>query len=601
MPPVHEADGQQISPDQPFATWLGKRGQLAAAGLPQTQAGDITYVLATGPQGREMYPYHRNWSPRIGLAWAPSGEGGFWKALFGPAGKTSIRAGFGMYYDVIGQPLANLYNATAFGLATSLTTPLNTLDLTTAPRFTDFWSIPTSILPAAPKGGFPTKYPNAFAITNSSDDSLDSPYTMNTNFSWGREFGHGLFIQLSYVGRLSRHSLIQRDIAMPTNLRDLKSGMTYFQAMGMLGNYVDYVDATRSTAYQRIMQIPFFENLWSGAAGGGFTATQNIANYYIRASNKDDFTNVLNGMDEICSTGGTTFRSNGAVRTLGCSIYGPNAMFNPQFSALAGWSSLGSGAYHSAQLTVRKRFTENVLFDFNYTFGKSVDLSSGAESSGSFGGGFITNKWNPGLQRGVSSYDTLHQVNAYGVWRLPFGRGMRFGSQMNSILDAFIGGWQLSGTYRQTSGLPMSTSVGSVWPTNWQLSNPAMSLNNPNEPSVGILKNGVLINGSRSPSLFTNPAASLASYRETFPGEYGTRGNLRGSGYFNIDTGLSKTIKMPYKEGHSIQIRWESFNMTNTIRLSGASMSLTDSGNWGKLSNTRGDPRQMQFALRYLF
>ena len=72
-------------------------------------------------------------------------------------------------------------------------------------------------------------------------------------------------------------------------------------------------------------------------------------------------------------------------------------------------------------------------------------------------------------------------------------------------------------------------------------------------------------------------------------------------GHFNIDTGLAKTFRMPYKEGHSIQIRWESFNLTNTALLGGLSMSLTSSSTWGRLSSQRNTPRQMQFALRYSF
>ncbi len=52
----------------------------------------------------------------------------------------------------------------------------------------------------------------------------------------------------------------------------------------------------------------------------------------------------------------------------------------------------------------------------------------------------------------------------------PFGRGRKFGTSMNKILDAFVGGWQVSGTYRQTSGLPYTVGNGSRWPTDWDVS-----------------------------------------------------------------------------------------------------------------------------------
>ena len=90
----------------------------------QGRAGLITFVPTS--QGRDMYPYHKNFAPRLGLAYSPHGESGLSKFLFGGPGKTSIRAGAGMYYDVIGQPLAQLFDSTAFGLASSLTSPPNT-------------------------------------------------------------------------------------------------------------------------------------------------------------------------------------------------------------------------------------------------------------------------------------------------------------------------------------------------------------------------------------------------------------------------------------------------------------------------------------------
>ena len=145
------------------------------------------------------------------------------------------------------------------------------------PRFTGFNTLPTpAFCRPAPKGGFPATYPNIFAITNSIDDNLKAPYSMNLNFSIGREFGHGFFVQGSYVGRLSRHSLMQRDLAMPTNLRDPKSGQTYFQAMSQLATLLDFSGVTVAN----LPKIPFFENLWSTAAGGGFTATQAVAQDY---------------------------------------------------------------------------------------------------------------------------------------------------------------------------------------------------------------------------------------------------------------------------------------------------------------------------------
>jgi hypothetical protein len=594
MPPVYEGNGFEVSADQSLGAWLDKRGGLAQQGLSQAQAGVISYVLANSAQGRPMYPYHKNWAPRLGLAYSPKAEGGLSRFLFGGPGKTSIRAGAGMFYDVIGQPLAQTYSNNAFGLSTSVGSPMNVLTAAAAPRYTGFWTIPAGIVPPAPKGGFPTVAPNIFAITGSIDDQLKAPYSMALNFSIGREFSHGIFIQGSYVGRLSRDSLIQRDLAMPTDLKDPKSGQTYFQAMTQLGQLIDF----QHVSVANLPKIPFFENLWASAAGNGLTATQVMANSYLR-NTQGDFTSVLNEMDEVCDPSGSTFTSAGKLNSVGCSVLGPNAMFNAQYGALSAWSSIAGGSYHAMEWTIRKRAGQNLVFDLNYTFSKSIDLSSNAERVTTFTG-FVVNTWNPGQLRGVSNYDTTHQVNADFSWALPFGRGQRFGTGINGFLNALIGGWQLTGVYRQTSGLPMTISDGSRWATNWQLSTGAT----PNGSPLPAVTNTHNVQGQHGgPNLFSDPVAAAAAFSETMPGQSGTRNTIRGGGFFNIDTGVIKYFQMPYKESHKVSFRWETFNLTNTVMFDprSANNAIDNTSQFGRLTSQLGSPRQMQFALRYEF
>jgi len=76
---------------------------------------------------------------------------------------------------------------------------------------------------------------------------------------------------------------------------------------------------------------------------------------------------------------------------------------------------------------------------------------------------------------------------------------------------------------------------------------------------------------------------------------------MRGNGLFNIDSGLYKVFTMPYSEHHKLQIRWEMYNVTNSVIFDPASAALTDnsSSNFGKIASTLTAPRQMQFAGRY--
>jgi hypothetical protein len=607
-PAVYESNQQQASTNVPLSTWLADRAGLADAGLSQMGAGLITFVPVG--QGRPMYPYHKNWAPRLGMAYSPVADSGIGKFLFGGPGKTSIRVGAGMYHDVIGQPLAQLFNSTAFGLASSLTSPPNVMATTEVPRYTSFYTTPGAIVPSAPAGGLPQTYPisgaGSFAITNSIDDNLKAPYTINLDLSIGRDLGHGWFVQGSYVGRLSRRSLIQRDLAMPTNLKDPKSGQTYFQAMTQLATLLDY----QGVKIQDLPKIPFFENMWSHAAGNGLTATQVWANDYLHNSNPGDFSNTLNNADNgaNCNPGGTIFNAAGNVNAMACGDQGPFMIFNPQFSALAAYSSIGFGDYHAMQWTVRKR-TRDMTFDLNYTWSKSIDMASTGEAGTSWSptsasySGFVQNTWNPSQMRAVSSYDTTHQVNAFGAYQIPLGRNMRFGANMNRVLDAIFGGWQVSGTFRITSGLPFSMGNGQRWPTNWEVSDIAT----PNgQPIPAIVSTGNSSQGS--PNLWQDPKAAFAAFMETMPGQSGSRDTMRGNGFFDIDSGLYKTFTMPYSEHHHLTVRWESYNLTNTVRFDptcGASSYGTGCGNtlsstsFGKLTTQLGAPRQMQFAARY--
>ncbi|MGO9272905.1 MAG: carboxypeptidase regulatory-like domain-containing protein [Terriglobia bacterium] len=261
-PPVHEINGQQASTNVPLASWLGERAAFNAQGLSQQNAGLIDFIPLK--DGTAMYPFHKNFAPRLGLAYSPKAESGISKFLFGGPGKTSIRAGAGMYYDLIGQPLAQTFSSTTPGLSQSFSNPANILTSAQLPRFTSFFTVPSQLVPPPPAGGLPLIYPYAagasgsFAITNSIDSQLAAPYTENFDLTVGRELPSGFFAQVAYVARLSKHSLVTRDLALPPALTDPASGQTYYQAMTLLMQDLDFSGYTPAT----IPQIPFFNNTW---------------------------------------------------------------------------------------------------------------------------------------------------------------------------------------------------------------------------------------------------------------------------------------------------------------------------------------------------
>ena len=579
MPPIYEANGVQTIAKESLGSFFDQRVALASVGAPQFLVKPVEYILKEQPGGRDLYPFHKkNVSPRLAIAYSPQGDSGLSKFFFGGPGKTSIRAGWGMFYDVMGSGLITNYDASALGLATSLSNPSATLSLATAPRFTGINSIPAGILPAAPKAGFPQVAPDLFAITNSLDDQLLPPYTMNMNFSMGREFKGGLFIQGSYVGRLSRRSLISEDISMPVNMKDPASGQTYFQAASQLASLVN-----AATPVASVGKIPFWENFFPGAATATLSATQRAYQSY--SNNAPDFSYALYEMDVLCRPS--------------CSKFGPYSFYNRQFSYLRTLRSVGSGNYHAMQWSGTKRFSKGDSLTFNYTWSKSIDLASRPENSTN-SNGTIINAFNRGLFRAPSDYDTRHQWNANFVYGLPFGKGRAMFDQ-GGIANVILGGWQLSGLYRQSTGLPTSVGNGRFWPTNWNITGYATA--------VGPFVDGTRRDAPAPPggvggvNLFQDPAAAIKAFDYSFPGQIGGRNIVRGDGNFNIDFGLGKTFTMPYSEKHTVQFRWEVFNATNSVRFDpfATSADLGNLGSFGKYTDTLTLPRVMQFALRYDF
>lgn len=595
--PPWETNGLQVRPTPSFGEWLELRRASMQRGIPSYELPRISFDLAGPANGKPGFyeKDYNNWAPRISVAWSPRH---FLPRLFG-RGRTVFRFGYGLVYDRIGHALATTFDQFgSFGLATSLTTPWGTITEANGPRFTGVFDIPrvandgTPFQPPAPPGGFPQTPPfGLFAITTSIDDTVITPYAHMFNFVIGRELPWNMSIELAYVGRRGRNLLTRRDLAMPMNLVDPKSGMDYFTAAQML---VKMIEAGVPTS--DVPPIPYWENIFptAGMRGGrGLTSTQEI--YELYRDNAPDYITALFIMDLFCFPAcayGTPDNPEGT----------PFAYWNDQYSSLAAQSTIGFSEYHAFQLSLRKRFSQGVTFDFNYTLSKSLDLTSGTERGGAFSsffaGGysdFIINTWNPRQQYSFSDFDVRHQINANWVIELPFGRGKPLGGNVSGWLNQLIGGWQTTGIFRWTSGFPFNIiNCRSCWATNWNLQGNTMIKEGQTLPETKTTKGDW-------PNVFPNPSEALKHFRFQRPGESGIRNLLRGDGYFSIDMGLMKSF--PITETHRLQFRWEVFNVTNSVRFNVDDLTAFPdiTTTFGRYNGTLTQPRIMQFALRYEF
>ena len=606
--PPWEVDGLQLAPSTPLGQWFEQRRQNMLRGIGDNALPPLTLDLAGPANGkRGFYDWdYNNFGPRIAAAWTPHASGGLLGWLTG-GDKMVVRGGYSLLYDRVGFALATIFDeGGSFGMSTSLSSTFGTSDENVpAARFKDLSTLPPT-LPAAPPGGFPAKPPlGNVAIYQSIDDGITTPYSHVFNAVVGRELGSRFSVEAAYVGRRGRDLLIRRDLAMPMDIVDPKSGVNYFTAARQLIDAYRKAGVTSSAAgnFVGIGAIPYWENMFPAAAGAvsgvQLTATQRMARLFFQ--NDLDWTTALFNADTACSPA--------------CSILGPYAYWNSQFSQLRAQSSIADADYNSMQLTLRKRWSEGYQFDLNYTLSKSTDLGSAVEREfQGLGGysGFLLNSWEPELQYSYSDFDVRHQMNMNWVTDLPFGRGRAVGREVPAWLDQVIGNWQFSGVFRWSSGLPFNIiNSRCCWPTNWNYQgNAELAVPGQYPQTVSPAERNVVGRDAGGnfgrPSPFTDPSAVLKQIRFALPGEVGFRNRVRGDGYIGADIGLGKGFDLPANQ--RLRFRWEVFNVTNTQRFNTADVSMTPdtTSTFGRYNSVLGTcdgraGRCMQASLRYEF
>ncbi len=639
MGPISETNGQEVAPTFPLGQWFNERGVRMTKGLPSSGDPLISYAQAGSFYGKPgYYPWQtHNFGPRVGLAWMPHPHIGWMQKLLGRGGQTVIRAGFGMYYDHFGPALALAFDQNgAFGLATTLSNSAGSETVSSAPRLTSMNVIPhydnngvqiyATPPPAKFPETFPTSGPASFAIAYGLDSGIKTPYTYDIDFSVDRQLPGNMAIDLSYVGSMGHRLLVQADMATPYNLTDPATGISYFQAarrfsvlaregvppsaltnaaVGPTAQYWTDMMAKLAPGDQYNVNDP---NYGFGCDNGGPTSSPVVAAYQLFQCTLYNETTGLFYLD-LFGIPGTQY-SNGAPANFYYTKLGPYAFYNQQYSSLYGWRSIGYSNYNAFQLTLTKRMSHGLLLDFNYTFSKSFDIGSDATSVGICGIGCglssIINAWNPSQMYGPSDFDLRNQINANWVWQLPFGRGQFLGRNVGNGINELIGGWQLSGIGRWTSGFPTSANSGYNWSTDWELSGFASLTGNPIATGTTNVQptNTSSCVQTGGPNMFVNPCQAINGFSYAYPGGSGVRNPLRGEGYAGLDMGLSKTWHMPHFEGNTLQFSWNVFNVLNLHRFDVVSVNNEldlGTATFGNYTRLLTKPRIMQFALVYQF
>lgn len=606
----YETGGLQSVPTVDFPAFFNARVQNGLAGISGPDAvPTVQYVLggAANKNAPSIYnPDYKNFSPRLALAYNPGFRDGLLHSVFGDR-KTTVRLGGTIDYDRVNANTINfIQDQVSYLFNNSVNTVFGGGDpgvtLGTDPRFQAIGTPPvTNTAPPIttpfspfidPASGYPLG--NAEGQFNYTvEKNFRTPYSYVYTFGVQRELPANFIVEANYVGRLGRKLFAQSDGAQIVDFIDPTS------KEGLISAFNQLSAQTRSGA--PVTTQPWFENQMNSAIQTNFGLPD--CNSFVGAVFGAGAASEIPTCTDLVQALFGTLLQRGDLSDTVQGLYGffpgpfgglipPNVGLASQFSVNSYISNAGSSSYNAFLLTVRKRYSNGLQFDVNYTYGHSIDNLSTVTNT--VIGGLVCDVRNLRECRGDSDFDLQHSISANGVYDLPFGRGRQFASQIPGWLNQIIGGWQFSTIATWRTGFPFSTSTD-AFPVNFFVNSPALFTG-----SGSALKENIHTDSTGAIQLFANPTAAQGAFSFTNGGETGSRNTLRGPGFWNFDTSLSKSFTMPWKESQKLQFRWESYNAFNHTNFADPSADI-NAGTFGQITSQAGSNRVMQFALRFDF
>ncbi len=281
-------------------------------------------------------------------------------------------------------------------------------------------------------------------------------------------------------------------------------------------------------------------------------------------------------------------------------IFTPDTVFPSYINVQGG--SVGAGTmallpniaqsnYHSGYVRGEKRFSRGLSYISSFTYSKAITNAPQFRNAGGATGSENSpaqNRYNLSAERGLAAFNAKFRWVNSAVYELPFGQGKPM--LTHGVLAQVLGGWQVAGIMSLQSGFPFTINVVG------------------DAAGIGGGSGGILIRGNpvagqdaqlpadlRSTARWFNTAAFVAPPAYQF-GTLG-RNTVVGPGIFNIDSTLSRRIRISERFG--IELRAEAFNLLNTPNYSLIGR-IINASDYGQV-NSQLPPRQLQFGAKITF
>ncbi len=553
---VYPCGINQSGPGASYSYWTG----LGVASPTCANTGaEPTGLVVPGDPGVPAgmtSTYYKSFAPRLGIAYSPNFTSGPLGTLFGSNGKTSIRVGWGLFYNPIEELVLAQFGAEPpFGGSSSLSdvffnTPFVNQGNFQAPN---------------PFGGIITPTKNAptdlslfrpILLYGEFQPHLRSQYTTQYNLTIQRELSNSLMFQIGYVGSQGHRLLASHDInpSTPQTCLDIMSIAAINPVnVNSFGAPYNCGPTVEDTQWSVTIPNGFPFHLPNGSVVNGTNQTINLVGLRPYSSPN-------------CNPNSAAF----AVGT-GCPVDGV-----PVFTDIFAEDTIANSSYNALQMMLQKRFSHGLQFQAAYTFSKSIDTGSTFEET--------LNPFNFGASRALSLFNSKQRFVVSYDWELPIRK-------YSGLTGKLANDWEVSGITQFQSGFPIRLNTEDdteLINSLFFLGTEAPSLTGPLQILNPKTNGGFYLNYNQ----FSDPP--LGQFNN------GTQRTLCcGPGLIDWDFSVHK--KIPLSEAMYFQFRAEIFNIFNRTNFSNPDGGYSDGATaFGKITSA-GDPRLVQFALKFFF